>query len=459
LRKALDDDARAPRWIETLYGRGYRLLVPATVDAAGSLVGEAAPAATLEGNPSIAVLPFENLSTDAGGDYFADGIVDDITTALSRFKSLFVIARNSSFTYKGRAVDIRQVGLELGVRYVLEGSIRRAGKRVCVNGQLVDTLNGRHIWAERYDRVLEDIFAVQEEITRAITGAIEPQINAFEWTRAAKRHPDDLSAYEIALRAHAQAVEGVGKGDLSLIEQGIRLAEQALAIDLHSVRALQSLAYAYGGMLLLRTTFNREEILRRATQAATRAIELDADDAYSYALRALAILRGRQTDRYAEALAEVRHAHALNPNQVEPIRVMAALEAGIGEHERAIEHAEQVIRLSPRDPLGFVNFGLLAFANLGARRYAEGAAWATRALEMRPDMIQTRDVYAACLVGLGQIDRARAVFKSIRDAAPDYAKSSFEGSSIFARPEDQRRMRAFMRIAASLDDARAADDS
>jgi TolB-like protein len=456
LRKALGDDARAPRFIETRHRRGYRLLVPAGFAASAAPVEGSAPSTALEGKPSIAVLPFENLSVDQ--DYFADGIVEDIIVALSRFKSLFVIARNSSFSYKGKAVDIRQIGRELGARYVLEGSIRRVANHVCVTGQLVDTLNGRHIWAERYDRILEDIFAVQEEITRAIVGAIEPQIHAFEWTHAARRRPENLTAYEIALRALAHALDAVGKGDRSLIEQAIREAEQALAIDPHSVRALQSLAYAHGGLLLLRTGIDREEVLSKATQAATRAIELDPADAHSYALRSLAILRGRQMDRYAEALADAQRAHILNPNQIEALRVMAALEAALGEHERSIEHAHQVMRQSPRDPLGYINFGLLAFANLGARRYADGAAWASRALETRPEMIQMQDVHAACLVALGQIDRAKAVFKGLQAMDPDYAKLSIEGMWwLYARPEDRLRMKTLMRIAAGIEDPAAAD--
>lgn len=457
LRRALDDDARRPRYIETRHRRGYRLLVPVVFDIEAGPAEAKSPSVTLDGKPSIAVLPFENLSAGPDQDFFADGIVEDITIALSRFKSLFVIARNSSFTYRGKAVDVRQVGRELGVRYVLEGSIRRVANRVCVTGQLVDTLNGQHIWAERYDRVLEDIFAVQEEITRAIVGAIEPQIHAFEWSHAARRRPENLSAYEIALRAHAHAVDAVGKGDRSLIEQAIQESEQALAIDPRSVRALQSLAYAHGGMLLLRTAIDREEALRRATQTATRAIELDPADAYSYALRSLAILRGRQIDRYAEALADVRRAHVLNPNHIEPLRVTAAIEAAIGEPERSIEHAEQVLRLSPLDPLGFINFGLMAFAHFAARRYADAAAWASRALENHPEMIQIQGIHAACLVGLGEIDRAMAVFESLRKAAPDYAKLSLEGATMFAQPKDRLRMRTFMRIAAGIDDPSAAD--
>src|SRR5712672_614560 len=180
---------------------------------------------TLPDKPSIAVLPFQNMSGDAEQEYFADGMSEEIITELSRFHSLFVISRNSSFSYKGKSPDLRQVGRELGVRYVLEGSIRKASNRIRVTGQLVDTLTGNHIWAERYDRVLEDIFAVQEEVTQAIVAAIAPQIESTELSKASRRRPDNLSAYEIALRATAHAREALGRPDQTLIEQSIREAK------------------------------------------------------------------------------------------------------------------------------------------------------------------------------------------------------------------------------------------
>ena len=203
-------------------------------------------ALALPDKPSIAVLPFQNMSGDPEQEYFTDGITEDIITELSRFHSLFVIARNSSFSYKGKSPDVRQVGRELGVRYVLEGSIRKSSNRIRVTGQLIDTLTGNHIWAERYDRVLEDIFAVQEEVTRAIVAAIAPQIESTEQSKAARRRPDNLSAYEIALRAWAHAWRDTDKADRTLLDQSIREAREALAIDPNSVLALHALACAYG---------------------------------------------------------------------------------------------------------------------------------------------------------------------------------------------------------------------
>ena len=176
--------------------------------------------------PSIAVLPFLNMSGDPGQEYFTDGITEDIITDLSRFRSLFVIARHSSFSYKGKSPDIREVGKELGVRYVLEGSIRKASNRIRVTAQLIDTLTGSHIWAERYDRVLEDIFAVQEEVTQAIVAAIAPQIETMEQSKAGRRRPNSLSAYEIALTGVGPCIEGNGKADRTLLERSIREAKK-----------------------------------------------------------------------------------------------------------------------------------------------------------------------------------------------------------------------------------------
>lgn len=414
------------------------------------------PPLPLPDKPSIAVLPFQNLSGDPEQEPFTDGITEDIITELSRFGSLFVIARNSSFSYKGKSLEVRDVGRDLGVRYVLEGSMRKAANRIRVTGQLIDTLTGRHIWAERYDRVLKDVFAVQEEITLAIVAAIEPQIEAMERKLAQRRRPENLTAYETALRARAHALEALGKTDRSLIEQSIQEAEEALAVDPNCVQALQALAYIHGETLLLLMAKDRAEALRQAIAVATRAIELDPADALSYALRSLAVLRGRQIDRYADALADVRRAHQMNPNHIEALRVVAALEAGIGEPEAAIEHAQQVLRLSPRDPASHITHGLLAFACFGARRYSDGVEWALRALENQPGMLHIRVTYVACLVGLGNIDRAKSVFEEIRNQAPDYANAAVKSGSLYARPQDRLRMRLFVRIAADLEDPTAA---
>ena len=435
----------------------WRISVPAIAVLSKTTSSPTDAPLTLPDKPSIAVLPFQNMSGDPEQEYFADGISEEIITELSRFHSLFVISRNSSFSYKGKSPDLRQVGRELGVRYVLEGSIRKASNRIRVTGQLVDTLTGNHIWAERYDRVLEDIFAVQEEVTQAIVAAIAPQIASTEQSKANRRRPDNLSAYEIALRAWAHASEGQDKADRTLIDQSIGEAKEALAIDPSSVLALHALALAHGVALLLQMGADPEHSLREAMWAAARAVELDGTDPLGYAMRGMGVFLGGQLDRYPDALADARRAHEMNPNDTFVLLILGTLEAGVGEHERAIEHGQQMLRLNPRQSYSHMTYNLLAFASFGAKQYVEGIGWASRALNDMPRLLYAHLHLATCLIGTGEIDKARAAFAAGQRLGPEYFRSRLEGTSSLARPEDRTRQRTFLRIAAGLEDPSAAD--
>ena len=411
----------------------------------------------LPDKPSIAVLPFQNMSGDPEQEYFTDGITEDIITELSRFHSLFVIAQNSSFSYKGKSRDIQHVGRDLGVRYVLEGSIRRSSGRIRVTGQLIDTLTGNHIWAERYDRVLEDIFAVQEEVTRAIVAAIAPQIEAEEQSKAVRSRADSLSAYEIALRAYAHAREGRDKADRMIFDQSVREAKEALAIDPSSVLALHAIVVAHSNALLTQSVVDREHALREATWAAAQAIELDGTNALSYAQRGIIVLLSGQLDRYPDALADARRAHELNPNDVFVLRLLGTLETAVGQHERALEHGQQVLRLNPREPRNHMAYNLMAYASFGAKHYSDGIDWASRALNDAPRFPLAHHHLAVCLVGSGEIDKAKAVFEVGQRLAPEFFRRRLEGTSSYARSEDSKRVTTFLRIAAGLEDPSAAD--
>jgi adenylate cyclase len=435
----------------------WRISVPAMAVLSKTTSSPTDAPLTLPDKPSIAVLPFQNMSGDPEQEYFADGISEEIITELSRFHSLFVISRNSSFSYKGKSPDLRQVGRELGVRYVLEGSIRKASNRIRVTGQLVDTLTGNHIWAERYDRVLEDIFAVQEEVTQAIVAAIAPQIASTEQSKANRRRPDNLSAYEIALRAWAHASEGQDKADRTLFDQSIGEAKEALAIDPSSVLALHALAMAHGFALLLQMGADPEHSLREAMWAAARAVELDGTDPLGYAMRGMGVFLGGQLDRYPDALADARRAHEMNPNDTFVLLMLGTLEAGVGEHERAIEHGQQMLRLNPHQSYSHMTYNLLAFASFGAKQYVEGIGWASRALNDMPRLLFAHLHLATCLIGTGEIDKAKAAFAAGQRLGPKYFRSRLEGTSSLARPEDRTRQRTFLRIAASLEDPSAAD--
>jgi adenylate cyclase len=410
---------------------------------------------TLPEKPSIAVLPFQNMSGDPEQEYFTDGITEDIITELSRFHSLFVIARNSSFSYKGKSPDIQQVGRELGVRYVLEGSIRKSSNRVRVTGQLIDTLTGNHIWAERYDRVLADIFAVQEEVTQAIVAAIAPQIELTEQSKASRRRPGNLTAYEVSLRGWAHALEGIDKADRTLIDQSIREAKQALEIDPDSVLALNVLANAQANALHLHVALDRKHALVETMWAAARAIELDGANSLGYALRALCLYG--QADRYSDALADARRAYELNPNDTVALQVLGQLETVVGESNRAIEHLEQVLRLNPRQPRHHITYNMLAHASFGAKQYVEGTDWASRAINERPEYPPPHLLLAICLVGVGEIDKAKAAFTIGQKLSPAFFGSRLKGTPAYARPEDRKRADTFLRIAAALEEPSAAD--
>ena len=413
---------------------------------------------TLPDKPSIAVLPFANMSGDPEQEYFTDGISEDIITELSRFRDLFVIARNSSFSYKGNSPNIRQVGRELGVRYVVEGSIRRAANRVRVTAQLIDSITGSHVWAERYDRALDDIFALQEEVTRAIVSAIAPEIRSSEETRATRRPPDALGAYELALRAWAHAMEAYAKADGSLFDCAIAEGEAALRIDPNSVKALHTLTMAHGMGCYTRRVADPAGSLRIAIEAASRAVELDGADARSYALRGFCAFWGRQYDRYADGLADVRRAHEMNPNDTTILQLLANLEATIGDPERAIEIGRAILRLNPRDSHSHTIYVLLAFSCAAASRYAEGVEWALRARHDRPRMVQPWTNLVICLVGVGEIDKARVALEELRAVAPDAVDRLLTGEqSPDSRPKNRDRQRVFARIAAGLEDPSAAE--
>jgi adenylate cyclase len=385
---------------------------------ASALSPEPAPALALPDKPSIAVLPFQNMSGDPEQEYFTDGTSEDIITELSRFRGLFVIARNSSFTYKGKAVHIKQVGRELGVRYVLEGSIRRTANRVRVTAQLIDATTGSHVWAERYDRVIDDIFAVQEEVTRAIVAAIAPEINATERARSARRAPESLGAYELALRAWAHALECFDKASTEIFERAISEADAALKIDPNSVLALHALclAHSLGAYRNIATVASHQ----LAMDAITRAVELDAANPLGYALRGHWVFTAQKLDRHADGLIDVRRAHDMNSNDTSIMYFLGNLEASAGDPDRAIALGKDILRLNPRGGRSYAIYIMMAFACVAARRYEEGVEWASRARHDVPQMIQPYTNLINCLVGAGRIDEARVTFTTATKIAPDW---------------------------------------
>ncbi|HEY5637078.1 MAG TPA: adenylate/guanylate cyclase domain-containing protein [Burkholderiales bacterium] len=412
---------------------------------------------TLPDKPSIAVLPFTNMSGDPEQEYFTDGVTEDIITELSRFRSLFVIARNSTFTYKGRAVDVRTVAKELGVRYVLEGSVRKAGNRVRVTGQLIDSLTGNHIWAERYDRVLEDVFEVQEEVTRAIVAAIAPKIDAAELEKTRRRRPESLSAYEIAVRAVAFAHEAMIRSDKALRDEAIREARRALEIDPRSAHALNALAYAQWQHLLNKTASDPKAAFDEGLAATATAIEADGSDHDAHANRAWLFQFAPDQPRWDEAMASAGHAAELNPNAFFALGSLGTLESYNGNPARGIELLNRTLRISPRDALKAYVYSGLASACFFNCDYVHGVEYAQRGLSLAPEFLFLHAHGCVNHVGLGQLEKAKAAFNVVRRLSPEYAESRLRGEITFRRPEDVKRYTTFLRVAAGLEDPAAAD--
>jgi adenylate cyclase len=365
--------------------------------------------------PSIAVLPFQNMSGDPEQDYFADGLVEDITTGLSRFKWLFVIARNSTFIYKGKPIDIRQVGRELGVRYVLEGSVRKAAGRVRITAQLIETDKRTHIWAERYDRALDDIFAVQDEITISTVAAIEPSLRQAEIERAKQKRPDSLDAYDLVLRATPFANTGMPDGVL----QAVPLLERALAIDPNYALAHGQAALCHE-VLYLRAG-RKEENRVAAVRHGHAAIALGPDDAAALTYGGIAI--GLVEHNRLMSIDAFEGALALSPSAASAY-LWGSLILGWGaEAERAIEWGERGIRLSPFDPWVTAAYHGIFLGHFLRGRYEEALSAVRAAIRSKPGFSVSHTMLAAVLVKLDRMDAAKAAAERALTLQPNFSCS------------------------------------
>jgi len=391
--------------------------------------------------PSIAVLPFQNMSGDAEQEYFADGVVEEVITALSKVKSFFVIARNSTFTYKGRAVDVRQIGRELGVRYVLEGSIRKAGTRVRIMGQLVDAATGAHLWAERFEGTLDDIFALQDEITTSVVGAIAPSLEHAEIERAKRKSTENLDAYDHYLRGTASLYEWTSDGT----SEALRHFKKAIELDPAYASAYGLAAWCFVWRKVNGWMTDSEREIREATALACRAIELGGDDAVAltgggYALAFVA----HELERGA---AFIEQALTVNPNLASAWYASGYTKAFLGKPDEAIQRLTHVIRLSPRDPLQFRALGGIAFAHLIAGRYDESCLWAERSLQQRPNYLAAFRDLAASSALAGRLEEARDAMAKLRELSPQMRLSNLPKWLPFRRSEDFDRLATGLRLA------------
>jgi len=349
--------------------------------------GEALP---LPDKPSLAVLPFQNLSGDPEQEYFVDGVVKEIITAISRLPWLFVIARNSSFAYKGKSPDIRQVGRELGVRYVLEGSLRKAGNRVRISGQLIDTATGAHIWADRFDGALDDIFALQDEVASRVAGAIEPKLRQSEIERAARKPTQSLDAYDLYLRALAQ----FHKLTAESYSEAIRSAEQALDIDPSFALAAAFIGWAVMRQVSQAWTRSDEARLTEITALARRAIESDREN--SEVLWMAGAVIAFTGDAKAGA-SVVDRALSLNPNAAHAWMRKGFIHTYLNQPKPAFDGFERAMRLSPLDPLGYQSAWGIGLAALEDGQYEEAIEWLDRSLREQPTFLAAvRGKVVAC---------------------------------------------------------------
>jgi TolB-like protein len=429
LRKALGE-----AWIGTIPGRGYRLTQPNNVPAA-------LPVLTLPDKPSLVVLPFQNMSDDHGQEYFVDGLVEDITTALSCIRSLFVIARNSAFTYKGRAVDVRQVGRDLGVRYVLEGSARRAGDRVRITGQLVDAITGAHLWGDRFDGVLDNVFDLQDRMTERVAGAIEPHLQRAEIERAQRKATHDLGAYDYYLRGLAILHEGSGEAARTAHKLFVKAAE----LDRDYGAAYGLAAFSAGRMKSSGLLNASAPEVAEGVRLAWLAAQIGRDDptALSYAALPLSVL-GLNPEAGARL---IDRACVLNPNSAMAWYVSAQTRNFLGETTTAIAHFERAIRLSPVDPLLHQFLGGMSAALNMEGRHGEAVAVAKRAVVEQPNHVATRHALVVAYALAGRPDEARQAMREALRMAPQMRISRMADWSGPHRPAYLARVAEAFRVA------------
>ena len=438
-RKAIGDSGQSQRLIRTIPRKGLRFVGEVRAQSSGDNAVATSPppgsaeqprsTLSLPDRPAIAVLPFTNMSDDPEQEYFSDGISEDIITALSKLHWFFVIARNSSFIYKGKAVHMKQVAEELGVGYVLEGSVRKGGDRVRITAQLNDVATGSHIWAERYDRNLTDMFAVQDEITEAIVATIEPQLYAAENFRARRKAPGNIDAWGLVMQALSHFWQ-VTRQDNAVAQA---LLEKAIAIDPNYSQALSVLAAsqtfdAYIGWSDMATTV---PIAERAALAA-----IGADNADPWAHHALGCVHLLMR-RFDDSLAEFELALSLNPNFALTQSVYAFALALCGDWEKADTAARRALRLSPRDPFSALYYGIASYAQFVGRNYQETMRLARISVRLREDHAPGHRMLAAAAAMAGEKEVARTALNGLLRAQPEFSLAWIADNIPFKRAADR----------------------
>jgi TolB-like protein len=419
--------------------RAYALSPGAVSNLPGA--PRAGAALPLPDKPSIAVLPFDNLSGDREQEYFADGMVEEIITALSRFRGLFVIARNSSFAYKGRAVNVKEVGRELGVRYILEGSVRKAGNRVRISGQLIDATTGVHLWAERFDGNLEDIFDLQDQVTASVVGAISPKLEQAEIERTRRTPTENLGAYDYYLRGLAGLYQWTKDGNdeaLSNLSRAVQLDPKfAVAYGLAARCYVQRRA---GGWI---TDF--PSAVAETQTLAQKAAELGQDDAVALGTAGFGLSFVVEDMKHGDAL--INQALALNPNLAWLWLFSGWVKASMGEPDLAIDHVNRAMRLSPNDPQRFSMYAALGVAHFVAGRYIQALTFAETTVRAFPGFLLAECIAAGSAALAGRLGEARLAIRSVHQLDPDLRISNLRKVLAFCRPEDYAKWEEGLRLA------------
>lgn len=402
---------------------------------------EAPPGLALPDKPSIAVLPFQNMSGDAEQEYFSDGMVEDIITALSRLRWLFVIARNSSFVYKGRAVNVKQVGHELGVRYVLEGSVRKAGNRVRITGQLIEAATGAHLWADRFDGALDDVFDLQDRVTSSVVGAISPKLEQAEIERAKRKPTASQDAYDYYLRGLAK----VHLGTRESTKEALDLFYGAIGRDSEFASAFGMAAWCYDLRKWNGWMADSDKETAETARLAHRAIEIGKDDAVALCWGGFALAHtAGELDAGAAALDR---AIQLNTNLAAAWHFSGWVAAYLGEPITGIDRIERAIRLSPLDPSAFLAYGAMSFACIMAGRVDEAAIWAAKSVQERPTFMASLRILSASQAMLGRIDEAKETMARVRALDPTFRIADVKAVTPLRRAADLARYVDALRIA------------
>ncbi len=457
VRKAIGDTGEEQRLVRTVARKGYRFVGEIRASAVGVAqqpdrpgIGENTPVEpketspstlVLPDKPSITVLPFQNLSGDPEQEYFADGVVEDIIAALSRIRWLFVIARNSSFTYKGQAVDVKDVGQELGVRYVLEGSVRKSGNKVRITGQLIDATSGTHIWAERFEGMLDDIFELQDQIAESVVGAIAPQLERAEIERAKRKPTESLDAYDYYLRGTAKLHSGTREA----IDDALPLFYKATELDPEFASAYGMAAWCHFWRKINGWMTDRPQEIAEGARLARLAVALGRDDAVALTRGGHAL--GHLAGDIDGGIALLDRARLLNPNLAPAWYLGGILRALRGETDAAIENLTHAMRLSPLDPEMFRMQVGMALAHFFAGRFDCAADWAEKALGNLPSFLPPVVLVAASHALSGRMDKAKQAMQRLHEMDPSLRVSNLKDWLPIQRPEDLARFADGLRLA------------